>query len=107
MFRIVTLLLFFITAFAHNNKLQYDADLQSALLPQELNPAFVPEKAAQHNIPWKTLLPMRYRRSYIPLEQPSSIQIVKKYSRIATCVVLVISIIVEIVLYVLEIYYVL
>ncbi|KAM3968929.1 uncharacterized protein ACR2FA_002255 [Aphomia sociella] len=87
-------------------KLQYDADMQTALMPQELNPAYVPEKGEEQNLPWKTIQPMRFRRSYTTENQLTTIQEVKKYSRIVSCVVLIISTIVEVVLYIIEFYYI-
>ncbi|CAH0697796.1 unnamed protein product [Spodoptera exigua] len=41
-----------------NNQLLSDADIQSALMPQELNPAFVPEKDA----PWRAVFPLERMR---------------------------------------------
>ncbi|XP_059045839.1 uncharacterized protein LOC131841542 [Achroia grisella] len=102
----VILFMFFVNAYGHSNKLLHDADLQSALIPQELNPTFVPDKV-DSNVPWKISLPMRYRRSNVPQDLSNNVQLVKKYSRTAACVVLVLSTIVEIVLYVVEFYYVL
>ncbi|PZC82875.1 hypothetical protein B5X24_HaOG209318 [Helicoverpa armigera] len=86
-----------------------DADLQSALMPQELNPAFVPEKLFQ-DAPWRAVFPLGRQRRELevavdqPPPTPTISQSLKVYSRMATCVSLAIAAIVEIILYVVEFY---
>ncbi|CAH2098748.1 unnamed protein product [Euphydryas editha] len=74
-----------------------DADLQSALIPQELNPAFAPDKDS----PWQAVIPIRYRRD---IESESILYKLKTYSRVVACVVLAISAFIEIVVYLIELY---
>ncbi|XP_022828816.1 uncharacterized protein LOC111358130 isoform X2 [Spodoptera litura] len=88
-----------------SNQLISDADLQSALMPQELNPAYVPEKDA----PWRAVIPLgRQRRDIDGVENahaPATVShSLKVYSRMATCIALAIAAIVEIILYVIEFY---
>ncbi|XP_026743511.1 uncharacterized protein LOC113505148 isoform X2 [Trichoplusia ni] len=100
--------LFFSNAEAHSlNKIENDADLQSALMPQELNPAFFSEKDA----PWRAVFPIvgRQRRDIevvadAPTPAVTVSQNLKLYSRMATCIALAIAAIVEIILYVVEFY---
>ncbi|XP_022828817.1 uncharacterized protein LOC111358130 isoform X3 [Spodoptera litura] len=90
------------------NQLISDADLQSALMPQELNPAYVPEKLFQ-DAPWRAVIPLgRQRRDIDGVENahaPATVShSLKVYSRMATCIALAIAAIVEIILYVIEFY---
>ncbi|XP_063370471.1 uncharacterized protein LOC134658759 [Cydia amplana] len=100
------LLLFYIiiaVTKGHNNKLTNDADLQSELLPQELNPFFVPaEETQMQSMP----LPLRLRRNseVVTIPENTTMQQVKTYTRIVAGVVLVLSAIVEIVSYIWEAY---
>ncbi|KAF9418020.1 hypothetical protein HW555_005004 [Spodoptera exigua] len=94
------------------NQLLSDADIQSALMPQELNPAFVPEKnifKLFQDAPWRAVFPLeRMRRDLEVVENtptPATVShSLKVYSRIATCISLAIAAIVEIILYVVEFY---
>ncbi|XP_048000218.1 uncharacterized protein LOC125237246 isoform X1 [Leguminivora glycinivorella] len=123
MLRILLLFYFIIAATnGHRDKLTNDADLQSELLPQELNPFFVPaaEESQMQSMP----LALRLRRNSdvvtIPenttmqqIDVPVKTEVlgikeiteVKTYTRIIAGVVLVFSAIVEIVSYIIETYY--
>ncbi|KAL0859887.1 hypothetical protein ABMA27_010220 [Loxostege sticticalis] len=82
-------------------KLQNEADLQTSLMPQELNPAFVADK----NEPWRAIMPVaRLRRGVEALAPaPTSFMTqLQRYSRITACAVLALAAIVEIILYVLD-----
>ncbi|XP_026743510.1 uncharacterized protein LOC113505148 isoform X1 [Trichoplusia ni] len=105
--------LFFSNAEAHSlNKIENDADLQSALMPQELNPAFFSEKGNLfQDAPWRAVFPIvgRQRRDIevvadAPTPAVTVSQNLKLYSRMATCIALAIAAIVEIILYVVEFY---
>ncbi|XP_030037453.1 uncharacterized protein LOC115452969 [Manduca sexta] len=79
-----------------------DADMETALMPQELNPAFVSRK----DEPWRAVMPVTRRRRFTELSSNTSVaEQVKRYSRIVACVVLAMSALVEIVLYFIEFYY--
>ncbi|XP_048000220.1 uncharacterized protein LOC125237246 isoform X3 [Leguminivora glycinivorella] len=113
MLRILLLFYFIIAATnGHRDKLTNDADLQSELLPQELNPFFVPaaEESQMQSMP----LALRLRRNSDVVTIPENttmqqgikeITEVKTYTRIIAGVVLVFSAIVEIVSYIIETYY--
>ncbi|XP_048000219.1 uncharacterized protein LOC125237246 isoform X2 [Leguminivora glycinivorella] len=121
MLRILLLFYFIIAATnGHRDKLTNDADLQSELLPQELNPFFVPaaEESQMQSMP----LALRLRRNSdvvtipenttmqqidvpVKTEGIKEITEVKTYTRIIAGVVLVFSAIVEIVSYIIETYY--
>ncbi|XP_075987860.1 uncharacterized protein LOC142984268 [Anticarsia gemmatalis] len=88
--------------------LQNDADLQAELMPQELNPEFVPGKVTEETSPWRALIPItgRSRRdtgSVSTAEQGVSYNL-KLYSRTASCVALAVAALIEIVLLVLDYY---
>ncbi|KAJ0170530.1 hypothetical protein K1T71_013901 [Dendrolimus kikuchii] len=105
MFQIIIFGLFFNAVCGHSKvqTLQNEADMQSALIPQELNPEFTPNKDA----PWRISLPIARIRRYAQLSADESVNVahhLKKYTRIASCVVLIISAIVEIVLYTVDYY---
>ncbi|XP_028161470.1 uncharacterized protein LOC114353608 [Ostrinia furnacalis] len=81
-------------------KLQNEADLQSSLMPQELNPAFIANK----DEPWRAIMPVpRLRRDLEP-HAPSFTSQLQRYSRVTACAVLALAAVVEIVLYVLDYY---
>ncbi|XP_073965823.1 uncharacterized protein isoform X2 [Choristoneura fumiferana] len=103
MLKILLLCCVLTVAKSHNNQLVNDADIQSALIPQELNPAFVPDDEK----PWRSELPLPRIRRDLDLEIPESttMQQVKTYSRIIAGVVLALTAVVEIIVYVVEIYY--
>nr|XP_053620994.1 uncharacterized protein LOC128681248 [Plodia interpunctella] len=100
MFSAVAIFFVLISVQAHQNPPQNDADLQSELMPQELNPEFV---SAQE--PYKISLPLtpRGKRSPSTLGSFYTTQL-KHYSRIASCVVLALTAVIEIVLFILEQY---
>ncbi|VVC96784.1 unnamed protein product [Leptidea sinapis] len=83
-------------------KIQNEGDLQSELMPQELNPAFVPDE------PLRAIFPLRQRRdlSDTTLVNDTTLAQVKSYSRIVACTVLAVSALIEIIVYVVESYYV-
>ncbi|CAH2061872.1 unnamed protein product, partial [Iphiclides podalirius] len=93
------LILLITVANGHLNKLQNDADLESELMPQELNPTFIPDK----DEPWKAVMPLRRRRETTFLDTTTT-NTFKLYSRIATCVILALSAIIEISVYLIETY---
>ncbi|KAJ8708023.1 hypothetical protein PYW08_010389 [Mythimna loreyi] len=92
-----------------SNKILSDADLQSALMPQELNPATVFDKDA----PWRVGFPLdRSRRELEVVPEPlqphpvsTLSQSLKLYSRVATFVALAFGAFVEILLYIVEFYF--
>ncbi|XP_045781212.1 uncharacterized protein LOC123878153 [Maniola jurtina] len=96
MFKALSLLVLFVLVQGHRGKIQNEADAQSALMPQELNPAFVPDKEA-----WNTVLATRQRRQAY---DDTILSRLKTYSRVVTCIVLAVSAIIEIVVYFVEIY---
>ncbi|RVE49959.1 hypothetical protein evm_005427 [Chilo suppressalis] len=103
MLEAICLCLLVFTVQGHTNKLQEDADFQTALMPQELNPDFVSEK----DHPWKAVMPILRTRRDVSTDLATPVSItstVKRYSRIIACVVLALSAIVEIVLYVMDSY---
>ncbi|CAB3237733.1 unnamed protein product [Arctia plantaginis] len=100
-----------------NLELRNDADLQAELIPQELNTQFVPEKSQPKGFPWHAILPVapRSRRNTHDVStvdanaqevQASTglSQNFKMYTRVASCVALVVAAVIEIALYILELY---
>ncbi|KPJ16346.1 hypothetical protein RR48_04611 [Papilio machaon] len=77
-----------------------DADLQSDYMPQQLNSAFVSKDE-----PWKAIMPMKQiDTSFSNALSTYTALTIKYYSRIVACVVLALSAVIEISVYLVELY---
>ncbi|CAF4944492.1 unnamed protein product [Pieris macdunnoughi] len=80
-------------------KIQDEGEMQSALMPQELNPEFISDKDS----PLRAIFPLRQRRDvYDSSPAYETTTSFKTYSRVVTCVVLAVSALIEIIVYIIE-----
>ncbi|CAH4037506.1 unnamed protein product [Pieris brassicae] len=88
-------------------KIQDEGEMQSALMPQELNPEFISDKVSELvlslDTPLRAIFPLRQRRDlYDSLPAYETTSSFKTYSRVVTCVVLAVSALIEIIVYIIE-----